>query len=128
MEQQEIVVLVTASTEEEAAKIGRSLVDSGLAACANLIPRVRSIFRWEGAIAEEQECLMILKSRAELFEELASSVKKLHSYTVPEIIALPIVLGSVEYLAWMREVTVKSGGLHGGMENQKKVDHLPSDG
>ncbi|MEE8607115.1 MAG: divalent-cation tolerance protein CutA [Nitrospiraceae bacterium] len=101
----EIVVLVTAASEEEAYGIGRALVEAGLVACANVLPKIRSIFRWEGQVTDEQECLLVLKSRAELFEDLAAMVKQRHSYSVPEIIALPIVKGSVEYLAWIREVT-----------------------
>ncbi|MGH7166549.1 MAG: divalent-cation tolerance protein CutA [Nitrospiraceae bacterium] len=102
---QEIVVLVTASSEEEAARIGRALVEGSLAACANVLPRVRSIFRWEGKVSEEQESLMIVKSRSDLFDDLAKTVKRLHSYQVPEIIAVPIAHGSPEYLAWIHEVT-----------------------
>ena len=102
---QEIVVFVTASSEEEATKIGRVLVEAGLAACANILPGVRSIFRWEGKISEEAESLIILKSRGELFDALAATVKKHHSYRVPEIIALPIVRGAADYLAWIREAT-----------------------
>lgn len=103
----EIVVFVTTSSEEEAARIGRALVESGLAACANVLPRVRSIFSWEGKVSEEQESLMVLKTQADLFEDLAATVKKLHSYSVPEIIAVPITRGSADYLAWIRSVTRK---------------------
>lgn len=102
---QEIVVLVIASSEEEAARIGRALVEQGLAACANILPRVHSIFRWEGKVSEEQESLMVVKSRSDLFDDLAQTVKTLHSYQVPEIIAVPIVHGSAEYLAWIHAVT-----------------------
>lgn len=103
----EIVVFVTTSSEEEAVKIGRKLVDAGLAACANILPKVRSIFRWEGQVSDEQESLMIVKSRASLFEELVAMVKELHSYKVPEIIALPIQEGSADYLKWIGDVTGK---------------------
>ena len=101
----EIVVLVTASSEEEASRIAGALVEGGLAACANIVPEIRSIFRWEGKIVNERESLLVLKSQTDCFEELTSQVKKLHSYSVPEIIALPITAGSSEYLAWIREVT-----------------------
>ncbi len=104
----EIVVFVTASSEEEAVKIGRKLVEEGLAACANILPQVRSIFRWEGAVSDERESLMILKSRMGLFEDLVTRVKRLHSYSVPEIIALPIGQGSADYLKWIGDVTGKS--------------------
>ena len=102
---EEIVILVTAASEQEAEKIGRALVEAGLVACANILPRIRSIFFWDGRITEEHECLMLLKSRAGLFEDVAAKVKSLHSYSVPEIIALPIMRGSLDYLAWIREVT-----------------------
>lgn len=103
----EIIVFVTASSEEEAVKIGRKLVEVGLAACVNVFPRVRSIFRWEGAVSDEQESMMIVKSRASLFDELVTMVKGLHSYSVPEIIALPIQQGSADYLKWIGDVTGK---------------------
>jgi len=103
--EQEIVILVTAASENEAGKLGRALVEAGLVACANIVPGIRSIFFWDGKVAEEQECLLLLKSRTDLFDALAASVKSLHSYSVPEIIALPIVRGSEEYLSWIRQVT-----------------------
>jgi periplasmic divalent cation tolerance protein len=101
----EIVVFVTTASEEEAARIGRAVVEDGLAACANVIPRIRSIFRWEGKVSDEQEALMLLKTRADLFDDLAKAVKRHHSYDVPEIIALPIGRGSADYLKWIRDVT-----------------------
>lgn len=101
----EIVVLVTAGTSEEAAGIARAAVEAGLAACANILPGLRSIFRWEGRISEEGEVLILIKSRAVLFEALAAVIRRHHSYSVPEIVALPILLGSPDYLAWIRQVT-----------------------
>lgn len=103
----EIVVLVTASSQEEAGRIGHAVVEARLAACANMIPAIRSLFWWEGKVADEQEVLIILKSREDLFEELATTVKKLHSYRVPEVIAFPIVQGAKEYLAWIQNSTRK---------------------
>jgi periplasmic divalent cation tolerance protein len=102
---QEIVVFVTASSEDEAARIGRELIEAGLAACANVLPRIRSVFRWRGKVTEEQEALMILKTRTACFERLTAMVKKYHSYSVPEIIALSVASGSTDYLAWIRQVT-----------------------
>jgi periplasmic divalent cation tolerance protein len=101
----EIVVLVTAATEEEAVRIGRGVVEARLAACANVLPGVRSIFRWEGKISDEREVLLLLKTRSDLFDRLAETVKRLHTYQVPEIVALPIEFGSPDYLAWIRENT-----------------------
>lgn len=103
----EIVVLVTTASEEEAARIGRAAVEAQLAACANVLPGIRSIFRWEGKVSDERESLLLLKSRSDLFQELAATVKKLHSYEVPEIIALPISAGSPDYLDWLRNSTRK---------------------
>jgi len=101
----EVVVLITTASEEEAQKIGRILVEDGLVACANIIPAVRSIFRWEGQVTEEQEVLLVLKSVSEAFDSLEATVKAHHSYSVPEIIALPIQTGSEPYLEWVRETT-----------------------
>jgi len=100
-----IVVLITASNEEEAAKIARALVDSGLAGCVNIVRGVRSIYRWKGMIEDEAEVLMIAKTTKDKFGALSTRVKEMHSYTVPEIIAFPIVEGSREYLDWLRDAT-----------------------
>jgi periplasmic divalent cation tolerance protein len=101
----EVVVLITTASEEEAQNIGRILVEDGLVACANIIPAVRSIFRWEGQVTEEQEVLLVLKSVSEAFDSLEATVKVHHSYSVPEIIALPIQTGSEPYMEWVRETT-----------------------
>lgn len=101
----EIIVLITASSKEEAAKIGIALVDEHLAACVNIVPEIRSLFFWEGKVQDEQETMLICKSRLTLMEKLVARVKALHSYTVPEVIALPIVAGSREYLDWMQSAT-----------------------
>jgi periplasmic divalent cation tolerance protein len=101
----EIVVFITASNEDEAAKISRALVEARLAACVNIVKDIRSIYSWQGKIEDEKEVLMILKTQKFLLDSLMKKVKELHSYTVPEIIALPIADGSAEYLKWLREVT-----------------------
>ncbi len=100
-----IVVLVTCSSEEEATKIANALVEGRLAACVNIISPVRSIYRWEGKIWDEKEWLLTIKIQQKRFEELEKKVKSLHSYSVPEIIALPIVEGSASYLKWIEENT-----------------------
>ena len=100
-----IVVLVTCGSEEEATKIANSLIEERLAACVNIISPGRSIYRWEGKIWDEKEWLLIIKTQKKRFEELEKKVKSLHSYSVPEIIALPIVKGSASYLKWLEEMT-----------------------
>lgn len=101
----EIVVLVTAGSEDEARSLARSVVEKEIAACVTVIPHVRSVFRWEGQIAEEQEYLLLIKTVDKAFDVLERTIKAVHSYQVPEIIALPIQCGSREYLAWMREMS-----------------------
>ena len=105
--EEHIVVLITSSNEEEAANIAKELVTGRLAACVNIVRNLRSIYRWQGRIEDENEVLMIAKTRRDLFESLLKKVKELHSYSVPEVIALPIVAGSEDYLKWLAEETVK---------------------
>ena len=102
---EEIIALITAGSDEEATTIARALVDEHLAACVNIVPEVRSLFFWEGKTQDAREVLLICKSRRPLLDELINRVKSLHSYSVPEIIALPIVAGSRDYLEWVREST-----------------------
>lgn len=103
----EVVVLVTASSSEEAEQIGKMVIDSRLAACANVVKGVRSIFRWENKINVETECLIIMKTTMDRFSELEEAVQRHHSYSVPEIIALPIIAGSAPYLEWVKNETRK---------------------
>jgi periplasmic divalent cation tolerance protein len=100
-----IVVLVTCGSEEEALKIANALVEDHLAACVNLVSPIRSIYRWEGKIWDEKEWLLIIKTQKQRFEPLEKKVKSLHSYSVPEIISLPIREGSSAYLKWIGENT-----------------------
>jgi periplasmic divalent cation tolerance protein len=100
-----IVALVTCGSEEEATKIANLLVEEHLAACVNIIPSVRSLYRWEGKIWDEREWILIIKTQKKRFEELEKKVKSLHSYSVPEIIGLPVVEGSASYLKWLEEMT-----------------------
>jgi periplasmic divalent cation tolerance protein len=100
-----IVALVTCSSEEEALKIAHTLVAEHLAACVNLVAPIRSVYRWEGKICDEKEWLLIIKTRKDRFEEVEKKVKSIHSYSVPEIISLPITEGSLAYLDWIRENT-----------------------
>jgi periplasmic divalent cation tolerance protein len=102
---EEIIVLITASSGEEAATIAEALVSEHIAACVNIVPEVRSLFFWEGKLQDAREVLLICKSRQPHLERLISRVKSLHSYAVPEVIALPIIAGSRDYLDWVREST-----------------------
>ena len=100
-----IVVLVTCGSEEEALKIANSLVEERLAACVNIVSPVRSIYRWEGKICDEREWMLFIKTQKQRFEDLEKKVRALHSYSVPEIIALPIIEGASSYLNWVKEMT-----------------------
>ena len=100
-----IVVLITAGDSEEAGRIARGLLEQRLAACVNVVAGVDSRFWWRGKLDEAKESLLIVKTKGRLLPEIVASVKKLHSYEVPEIIALPVIGGSREYLDWIdREV------------------------
>jgi periplasmic divalent cation tolerance protein len=96
-----IVVLITAGSEQEARKIAELLVREKKAACVNILRRVDSLFRWKGKIDSANESLLLVKTRASLVSEIISLAKEVHSYDVPEIIALPIIGGSDEYLKWL---------------------------
>jgi len=96
-----IFVVMTAANREEAVKIVRRLLDERLIACANIVGPVSSLFWWEGKIDEAKEFLVFMKSHRSLFERLSESVKEIHSYQVPEVIALPIIEGSPSYLEWL---------------------------
>ena len=100
-----VVILVTVSGSEEGLAIARALVQEGMAACVNVVDKVRSIFKWKGKVEEEAESLLVIKTRVDRLFELTQRVKELHSYDVPEIIALPIISGNPAYLQWIDEVT-----------------------
>jgi periplasmic divalent cation tolerance protein len=95
------VVLVTAPDAEVGARIGRALVEEGLAACVNLVPGVRSIYRFEGKVHDDAEVLLVLKTRAALSAALAARVRALHPYELPEVVALAVAGGSEPYLDWV---------------------------
>ena len=101
----EIVILITVSSPDEGEKIARTLVAEHLVACVNCVPGVRSFFFWDGKAQEAAEVLLVCKSTMALMERVIERVKSLHSYTVPEIIALPIVAGLPSYLAWVNDST-----------------------
>ena len=100
-----IIVLVTASSKKEGQKLASCLLQEKLAACVNVIDGVNSLFRWQGKIDKAKEALLIIKTRKTLFNKLLKKVKSLHSYEVPEIIALPIIAGNKKYLDWIDDST-----------------------
>ena len=103
-----VAVFITAPNEEEAARLALALAGESLAGCVNIIRGIRSIYSWQGKIEDETETLLIVKTQKELFERLCQRVRELHSYQVPEIIALPIIAGLPDYISWLKDVT-KSG-------------------
>ena len=100
-----IVVLVTCPGQEVGEKIARALVDDKLAACVNVVPSLTSIYRWEGKVCRDAESLLVIKTGRRKLAALSRRVKALHPYSVPEIIALPVVAGSDPYLSWVRRST-----------------------
>ena len=105
-----IVILSTCASEDEAGKLARMLVEERLAACVNVVPRMRSYYRWKGAIESAEECLLVIKTSRELFGALRSALEKAHSYEVPEIVALPVVEVSPNYLSWLHLNLKRPGG------------------
>ena len=102
------IVLVTCGSIAEARRIGRIMVEKNLAACANIVPGVDSIYRWKGKVERAREVLVIIKTTSNRLRELEREVKQAHSYDVPEFIVLPIVAGSREYVAWLQESTMRA--------------------
>lgn len=96
-----IVVFSTCDSEEQAGRIAHALVEQRLAACINIVPGVRSVYRWKGEIQDGAEWLLVIKSRRDLMDQLRAAIGKIHSYEVPELLALPVVDGSLSYLAWL---------------------------
>jgi len=101
----EIVVLVTVESHEEGEKIADHLVAERLAACVNILGPIRSVYRWEGAVRRDTEHLLIIKSTRRCYADLEARVRQLHSYQIPEVIALSIDVGSATYLSWLRAST-----------------------
>ena len=99
------LVLTTAGTDEEAQRIARALVEDRLAACVNVAPKVTSVYRWKGAVLTETEFLLLIKTRRELFPRVRETVRRLHSYELPEVLLIPIEGGEDNYLRWLAEGT-----------------------
>lgn len=102
----QMLVYVTASTREEASAIGRAVVDARLAACANVLGDITSFYWWEGAVQEDGEVSLILKTQDHLMERLTQQVKELHSYSCPCVVAIPIAGGNPDFLDWIVNETV----------------------
>jgi len=96
-----IVVLTTCSSREEAQRIARRLVELRLAACVQVSSPIQSVYHWQGAVEESEETLLLIKSSRPLWERLRGEIARLHSYSTPEVVALPIIEGAPEYLTWM---------------------------
>ena len=103
-----IVVLSTCPDEEEAVRVARALVEAQLAVCVNIVPRIRSIYRWKDAVEDESEWLLLIKTKRELFPALTAKLRTVHSYEVPEAVALSIVDGLPEYLEWIDRESLQS--------------------
>jgi|SRR5580692_2733253 periplasmic divalent cation tolerance protein len=97
------IVLSTAGSEDEARRLARHLVEHQLAACVNIVPRVESIYRWQGKVESSQEWLLLIKTSAEKFPAVRDAIRELHSYDLPECIALTIEDGSPDYLQWLAD-------------------------
>jgi periplasmic divalent cation tolerance protein len=98
-----IVIYITTNSFDSAKKIGKILLDKKLVACVNIVPKIKSVFRWKGKIEKEDEVLLILKTKRVLFDKIVQKVKEMHPYEVPEIIGLPIVCGNQSYLDWIEK-------------------------
>lgn len=101
------IVFTTLPSAEQAAAVARALVEEGLAACGNVVPAVRSIYRWQGKLQDDAEALLLLKTRADLLAALESRLRELHPYEVPELLAVPVDHGFRGYLEWIEGSTVK---------------------
>jgi periplasmic divalent cation tolerance protein len=100
-----IVVFTTCGSEEEARKLAAALIEKRMAACVNITAPVTSVYRWKGVVEEAKEWILIIKSRRERFEELRVLLEGAHSYELPEVLAIPVVEGSPNYLAWVEDET-----------------------
>jgi periplasmic divalent cation tolerance protein len=102
---QVLVILVTTANQKEAVRIGEKVVEAKLAACANIIPGIRSIYRWKGKVVKGQEVLLLLKSTKQRYCALERAIKAMHTYETPEIIALSVKEGFYQYIGWVHTET-----------------------
>ena len=96
-----VVVLTTCDSQDQAGRLARHLIEHRLAACVNILPAARSVYRWKDQIEEATELVLVIKSRRDVFGKLREAIEHLHTYEVPEVIALPVVDGSEAYLSWL---------------------------
>ena len=102
----EILVLTTVDSSELGLKIASALVENKEAACVNIVPGIRSIYRWEGKVCDDAELLLLIKSSTDRFEAVRSRIRQLHTYQVPEIISIDIAAGDAAYLTWLNQQIV----------------------
>jgi periplasmic divalent cation tolerance protein len=103
-----LVVFVTVGGEEDGKRIARTLIEDGLVACVNILPAIRSIYRWKGSIEDDEETLLIIKTGKEVLEALEDRIREIHPYENPELIAVPVVGGLEAYMDWVREqITIR---------------------
>ena len=100
-----ILILTTAGDEDQARQIATHLVESRLVACVNVIPRIRSVYRWEGKLVEEEELLLICKTSPSRFEPVRKAIRKIHTYDCPEVICVEVPRGDPDYLGWLHKST-----------------------
>ena len=103
------LVLTTAGSDEQAETIARALVEANLAACVNIVHRVCSVYRWQGRVTREEEMLLLIKTSTRHFEAVRRAIRELHTYEVPEILALPIDEGDPDYLGWLADCLTADG-------------------
>ncbi|MFW5945883.1 MAG: divalent-cation tolerance protein CutA [Candidatus Natronoplasma sp.] len=104
MDQEFVMILTTIGSEHEAEKISKKLIEQNLSACVQVYGPIKSTYLWEGELVEDEEWMCFLKTRSDRFEDVEQKIKDIHSYENPEIIALPIIQGSEEYLGWVDEM------------------------
>ena len=107
----EIIIFCTVDSEELGERIAVALVEAREAACVNIVPGIRSVYRWEGKLCQDAELLLVIKSVAEKFEAVRERIRVIHTYQVPEVIAVPITVGDADYLKWLNASVAP---LHGG--------------
>lgn len=98
-----MIVLTTVASDADAKALARALLERRLVACVNVLPDAQSLYRWQGKVADESECVLLIKTRVDRYDRLAAAIKELHPYEVPELIAVPITQGSSAYLRWIDE-------------------------